>query len=127
MPDGAGRKGEAAVGGFQKAAFGGRAGQVTKAPVFFRRKPLDKREKTDIIFTVDAVDLCKGSTTDSDSVCLGSNPATSTTSERVTLVPIFFEKISRPLHGSSFSAKSPLRLRCSLVNALSSCFRSIKN
>lgn len=37
-------------------------------------KPLDFLRKNSIIYLVVA-ELCKGSTTDSDSVCLGSNPS----------------------------------------------------
>ena len=49
----------------------------------------------------------------------GSNPSLSATSERVTLVPIFyFIKISHPLHRSFSFAKSHARLTCSAQNVL---------
>ena len=45
-----------------------------------------------------------------------SNRIRRATSERVTLVPIFYAiKISHPLHCSSFSQKSAARQGCSLV------------
>ena len=54
-----------------------------------------------------------------DAEVAGSNPVTSTTSEQVSLVPIFLcKKISHLLHCSSFFVKRHARLTCSLVNAL---------
>ena len=46
-------------------------------------------------------ELCKGSTTDSDSVCLGSNPSSATTSER-TLLRSDFSMQKNQSHAPSF-------------------------
>ena len=49
----------------------------------------------------------------------GSNPIPATTSEQVTLVPIFlFKKISHLLHCSSFFVKGHAQVGYSFVNAL---------
>ena len=50
---------------------------------------------------------------------VGSSPSPATTSEQVTLVPIFlYKKISHPLHCSSFFVKGHVQVGYSLVNAL---------
>ena len=58
------------------------------------KKVLTNQEKFDIMFFVKAV-LCNGSTTDSDSVCWGSNPYTAAKKEtanfkRNLLFPFLF-------------------------------------
>ena len=51
--------------------------------------PLDKSKFLAIIIKVDA-ELCKGSTADSDSVCLGSNPSSAANGPD-TIGAVFFE------------------------------------
>ena len=54
-----------------------------------------------------------------DEEAAGSNPVIPTTSEQVSLVPIFIcIKISHSLYCSSSFTKSHARLVCSVVNAL---------
>ena len=62
-------------------------------PIPFHRKnfekPLDFLQNRDIIKRLVIAELCKGSTTDSDSVCEGSNPSSAATSEQSTLCSDF--------------------------------------
>ena len=58
-------------------------------------------------------ELCKGSTSDSDSLCSGSNPDSAATSERALLAPIFFTKKS-----IARAAAPPFSQRGSLASAI---------
>ena len=93
--------------------------QTSKNFIIFLKKGIDFLENNDIITSlserqrkIKIAELCKGSTADSDSVCLGSNPSSAATASTLTcrgiLIEVWLSLVERCVRDAEVACSNPV-------------------